>query len=298
MRDLNEENITDAVLATVEGASDPRMKRILSSLIRHAHAFVRDVELTESEWLSGISFLTRTGQLCTPSRQEFILLSDTLGITMLMDAINHRLQSVASENSVLGPFFLEQRPALENGSDISGGLMGQPMYFAGKVLDTENQPLVGAMVDVWHTDADGHYDVDIAGLEDSAMRATFHTDDEGRFYFHSIVPQFYPIPTDGTVGEMLAAAGRSAMRPAHIHVMIDAPGYHRVTSTIFLEGDLYLDNDAVFGVKASLIEVPRRSEAGRAPDGKIIEQPFFIVEHTFHLAKASTMAADNASESR
>ncbi|MGW0633065.1 dioxygenase [Streptomyces sp. NPDC002758] len=165
MRDPNSETITNAVIATLDGAKDPRTAEILEALVRHAHAFVREVGLTEEEWATGIDFLTRTGHLCTPTRQEFILLSDVLGVTMLVDALNHQRESVATENSVIGPYFREDRPEHSPAADISGGLTGTPLFFEGLVTDHKGEPVADAAVDVWHSDADGHYDVDVPGLQ-------------------------------------------------------------------------------------------------------------------------------------
>jgi len=252
MRDLNSSNITQAVLNSFDNTPDSRTRKVLQVLVRHLHAFVREVRPSDAEWLAGIGFLTRTGKLCDDSRQEFILLSDTLGVTMLVDVLNHA-NAGATENSVLGPFFVERRPTAESGADIAGGIIGTPLLFAGRVLDDGGRPIAGALVDVWHSDGDGFYDVARHGTAEPAMRAALRSDADGGFWFRSIVPSSYPIPTDGTVGEMLNAARRSPMRPAHVHVMIDAPGYERLTSMIFIDGDPYLDADPVFGVKQSLI---------------------------------------------
>jgi len=252
MRDLNSSNITQAVLNSFDNTPDSRTRKVLQALVRHLHAFVREVRPSDAEWLAGIGFLTRTGKLCDDSRQEFILLSDTLGVTMLVDVLNHA-NAGATENSVLGPFFVERRPTAESGADIAGGIIGTPLLFAGRVLDDGGRPIAGALVDVWHSDGDGFYDVARHGTAEPAMRAALRSDADGGFWFRSIVPSSYPIPTDGTVGEMLNAARRSPMRPAHVHVMIDAPGYERLTSMIFIDGDPYLDADPVFGVKQSLI---------------------------------------------
>ena len=187
---------------------------------------MREVEPTIEEWEAGIRFLTETGQMCTDTRQEFILLSDTLGVSMLVDAINHRLPEGATETTVLGPFFVADAPELPLGADISGGMTGQPLYVEGSVRSIDGEPLAGAIVDTWHSDDDGFYDVqhldEVGGL---ALRGRFRTDDDGRFRFWSIVPKFYPIPYDGPVGKMLEAQGRHPYRPAHVHFMIAAPGY-------------------------------------------------------------------------
>lgn len=294
MRDLNETTITDAVLGTLSGTPSPRLRAVLSALAQHLHGFVREVEPTEAEWMEAIAFLTRTGQTCTDVRQEFILLSDTLGVTMLVDAINHRVPGGATENSVLGPFFFADRPTAVNGSDISGGLAGEPLYFEGLVTSHDGRPVAGAGVDVWHSDADGHYDVMNPALTDTAMRALFRTDAAGRFHFWSVMPASYPIPTDGPVGDMLKATGRPEMRPAHVHVLVEAPGFERLTTMVFVEGDPFLDADPVFGVKGSLVEPFVRHEPGPAPDGSRRSEAFYSCRYRFGLApaQAASMAAE------
>ncbi|MEU1597618.1 dioxygenase [Streptomyces sp. NPDC005708] len=284
MRDLNSETITHEVIATLDGVKDPRTARILEALVRHAHAFVREVALTEEEWATGIDFLTRTGHLCSPTRQEFILLSDVLGVTMLVDALNHQRESVATENSVLGPYFREDRPEHSHAADISAGLTGIPLFFEGLVTDHKGEPVVGAAVDVWHSDSDGHYDVDVPGLQETAMRALLRSDGEGGFAFRSIRPASYPIPGDGTVGELMRAADRSLMRPAHVHVLIDAPGFQRVTTMLFPSDDPYLEQDPVFGVKDSLVADFASYEAGTGPYSDRTDQPYTLLRHTFVLA--------------
>jgi hydroxyquinol 1,2-dioxygenase len=251
--DPNIKTITEAVIAARGDDASPRLSQIIDALVRHAHDFVREVGLTEDEWAEAIRFLTATGQLCTPTRQEFILLSDVLGITMLVDAVNNRRAPEATENSVLGPFFREDRPEFADGADISPGMPGTPMFFEGRVVDEESRPVAGATVDVWHSDADGHYDVDVPGQAEPTMRGTFRTGEDGAFTFRTIRPASYPIPGDGTVGELLRGLDRSPMRPAHLHFLLDAPGFQRVTTMLFPDDDPYLGTDPVFGVKRSLV---------------------------------------------
>lgn len=282
MRDLNAETITPAVISTIGDTADPRLARLIEALIRHAHAFVREVALTEDEWARAIDFLTRTGKLCTATRQEFILLSDVLGITMLVDAVNNARAARATENSVLGPFFREDRPQHPDGADISDGLPGTPLLFEGRVVDHKGEPVADAMVDVWHSDADGHYDVDVPGQVDPAMRATFRTDRDGCFTFRSIRPHSYPIPGDGTVGELMSATARSLMRPAHVHFLINAPGFQRVTTMLFPADDEHLDTDPVFGVKQSLVAAYEDHAAGEGPHPDQ-SGPYTLLRHTFVL---------------
>jgi hydroxyquinol 1,2-dioxygenase len=283
MRDLTSDTITGAVIATMRDTKDPRIAEILHSLVRHLHAFVREVELTEDEWAAGVDFLTRTGHLCTPTRQEFILLSDVLGVTMLVDALSNQRSAKATQNSVLGPYFREDRPQHSDAADISGGLPGTPLFFEGRVVDREGVPVPGAGVDVWHSDADGHYDMEVPGQAEPAMRALFRTDETGHFGFRSIRPASYPIPGDGPVGELMSATSRSLMRPAHVHVLIAAPGFQRVTTMLFPSDDPYLDTDPVFGVKQSLLESYDTYEADAGPCRGLTDVPYTLLRRTFVL---------------
>lgn len=285
-RDIKEESLTGAVLETMKGTENPRAKKMLNAFTRHLHAFLLEVEPTEEEWEWGIVFLTKTGHLSTGGRQEFVLLSDVMGATARVDLINNRFPDGATENSVLGPFFVEERPAFDNGEDISGGISGEPMYFSARVLDAERQPIAGARVDIWHSDDDGSYDIMMPELGGQlAMRGLFRSDAQGRFWFTSILPTSYPIPDDGTVGTILKTARRSPMRPAHVHVRIEAPGYRRLTTMLFLDGDEYLDSDPVFGVKQSLVMHFEKKSNLRMPDGKSAPSPCFTVDYDFILAR-------------
>lgn len=267
MRDFDEHNITQAVIDRFAGTPDPRLKQIMTSLVSHLHDFIRDVEPTFSEWESAIAFLTRTGQMCDDKRQEFILLSDTLGASMLVDAINHRLPAGATETTVLGPFFVAGAPEFSNGADITGGLPGELLFVEAKIAAADGTVLQGAVVDVWQSDDDGFYDVQRTDLSNAALRGRFRADDHGRIWFRTIQPAAYPIPYDGPVGDMLKATERHPWRPAHVHFMISAPGYETLVTHVFSAGDQYLDSDAVFGVKNSLIRDFTREQAGKLPDG-------------------------------
>jgi hydroxyquinol 1,2-dioxygenase len=285
MSNVAENRFVDAVLGRLEEATDPRFKQIMESLIKHLHAFVREVKLTEKEWFEGIRFLTETGQKCDDKRQEFILLSDTLGVSMLVDMINHRKPSGATESTVLGPFYVKGAPELPNGSDIAKGVVGEPAYFSGRVLGAGGKPIAGAMLDLWSTDGEGWYDVQ---KPDAGMRARarIKTDSNGRYSFWTVKPVSYPIPTDGPVGKMLKGMGRHPYRPAHTHMIVSAAGYQPVTTHVFVEGDPYLQSDAVFAVKNSLVTPFVRHEAGAAPDGKRMDRPYYTVEYDFGLAPA------------
>lgn len=298
MRNFNENTITDAVLERIANTPDARLKQICESLVRHLHDFVRDVRLTDAEWSFAIDFLTRTGQKCDGNRQEFILLSDTLGISMLVDAINHG-SGGGTETTVLGPFYVQNPPEYPLGADIQGGMKGDPLYAEGRVTTTDGKPLANAIVDVWHSDDDGYYDVqhidDIGGL---SGRARFRTDADGRYRFWSIKPAAYPIPYDGPVGEMLVGQKRHPWRPAHVHFMIEAPGHEKLATHVFVDGDQYLDSDAVFGVKDLLIGRFVKHEAGQAPNGKCIDKPFYTLKYDFNLAPAKSAAAWGSTEQK
>src|SRR5215471_7277944 len=241
MHDLTDTNLTNAVLAKLASAPDARFKQVMSSLIRHVHDFVREVELTEDEWFAGIQFLTATGQKCDEKRQEFILLSDTLGVSMLVDALNHRAPAGATESTVLGPFYVNGAPSLPSGANLADGLPGEPTLFSGRVLTVDGRPIPGAQIDIWHADAEGFYDVQRPNLNEMRLRGKFHTDAQGRFWFWTLRPTEYPVPTDGPGGQMLLKMGRHPYRPAHIHTVVSAAGYETVTTHIFVAGDRYLD---------------------------------------------------------
>jgi hydroxyquinol 1,2-dioxygenase len=283
MRNLNEENLTDAVLAKLEDASDARFREIMISLIRHLHAFVRETELTEAEWFEGIRFLTATGQKCDDKRQEFILLSDTLGVSMLVDAINHRKPGGATETTVLGPFYVPGAITLPLWANVAEGVKGVPAYISGRVLDIDGKPIGGAVLDVWQTDGEGFYDVQ--RRDASYARGKFTTGADGRYGFRTVKPVSYPIPTDGPVGKMLLNMGRHPYRPAHVHTIVSAPGYETVTTHLFVEGDKYLDSDAVFGVKHSLVVEFKQHPPGSTPDGGKCDEPFCTAEYDFRLVR-------------
>jgi hydroxyquinol 1,2-dioxygenase len=284
MPDLDETSITNAVLARVQAAANPRVRQVSEALVRHLHAFIREVTPTEAEWEWGIRFLTEVGHMCTESRQEFILLSDTLGVSMLVDAINHRFPGGATQTTVLGPFYIPP-PVFPNGADIRGNMRGSPMYVSGTVTGGVAEPLSGATVDVWHSDSEGFYDLQ-KRQQDSGVcgRGRLQTDRHGRFQFWTARPAAYPIPHDGPVGMMLEAQGRHPYRPEHIHFLISAPGHRKLVTHIFAAGDVYLDSDVVFGVKDSLIHEYVRHSGGAAPDGRVVQGQWYSLHHDFRLA--------------
>ena len=281
MRDANENTITGAVLERFADTPDPRLLTLVQSLVRHLHAYVREVEPTFDEWSAAIDYLTRTGQMCSDTRQEYILLSDVLGVSMLVDAINHRQPAGATETTVLGPFHVSGAPQPAHGADISGGLEGQSLLVEGAVVSAEGGPVPGAKVEVWSADEDGFYDVQRHDLQGPALRATFHADEAGRFHFWTVMPAPYPIPDDGPVGALLNATKRHPNRPAHVHFMISAPGYEMLVTHIFSDDSPWLDSDAVFGVKNSLIERFSTEQPGAAPDGCVLSEPWRHLRRTF-----------------
>lgn len=287
VRDFDEHNLTAAVLDRVSGGADERVREISEALVRHLHAFVREIEPTEEEWRQGIDFLTATGHMCSDTRQEFILLSDTLGVSMLVDAINHRLPSAATETTVFGPFYVDA-PVFENGADISGYLEGVPLFIDGSVRDEKGAPIAGASVDVWHSDQEGFYDLQKLGsLPGLAGRGRFHSAPDGGFRLWTVRPSAYPIPDDGPVGKMLRAQGRHPYRPEHVHFMIAVPGYRTLVTHLFAEGDTYLDSDVVFGVKGSLIRRYDEHDGGTAPDGRSMPGAWLHLHNDFVLASTS-----------
>jgi catechol 1,2-dioxygenase len=252
--DFTEETATGAVVASFAGAADPRLREILGSLVRHLHGFVREVEPSFAEWEQAVGFLTATGQKCDDTRQEFILLSDVLGVTMLVDAVNHRKAPEATESTVLGPFHQVESPRRELGDTIDLVAGGEPCVVTGRVAGLDGTPLAAATVDVWQADDHGFYDVQQPGTQPQGNgRGLFTCDGDGRFWFRTVTPSPYPIPADGPVGALLGATGRHPYRPAHIHFIVAAGGHLPVTTHVFVAGSPYLDSDAVFAVKQSLV---------------------------------------------
>lgn len=280
MRNIDQHNITRAVIDRLSNCDNPRLREVLSSLVTHLHDFVRETRLTEEEWMQGIEFLTDTGHMCTGKRQEFILLSDTLGVSMLTVALNQGRPEGATEATVFGPFHVDDAPPVEAGADIARDAPGEPLFVDVEVVGLEGEAVAGASVDVWQADAQGLYDVQRAELgEQRRARGVLHTDAAGRTRFRSIVPTAYPVPTDGPVGRMLVATGRHPWRPAHLHFLIRAEGYQTLTTHIFREPDPYLDSDAVFGVRSSLVGKFERHDRGPLMDG-----PYYSLRQRFVLA--------------
>ncbi|HEY7296221.1 MAG TPA: intradiol ring-cleavage dioxygenase [Dehalococcoidia bacterium] len=283
----SETRITESVLRSLEQTPNPRLKTVMTSLIKHLHAFVQEVELTEAEWMQAIQFLTAVGQKCDEKRQEFILLSDTLGVSMLVDTINHRAKDGASESTVLGPFYREGARELAAGESTSLDGKGEPAIVSGRVLSTDGTPIAGAVLDVWEGNDDGLYEQQDPNQPEMNLRGRYRTDVEGRFTVVGIKPVSYPVPVDGPVGQMLLALGRHPYRPAHIHFIISAEGHRTLTTHLFASGDPYLDSDAVFGKKDSLVVDFVRHDSPEEAATRGVRAPFYTVEYDFVLLPAA-----------
>ncbi len=268
MKTLTEKDITRVALDRLRSCPHARLKNIVGALTRHLHEFAREVELTPEEWLIGIQFLTDVGHITDDKRQEFILLSDTLGLSAVVDLIANRAASSAStESSLLGPFFRAGAPEFPTDADISNGAPGEKLVVRGRVADSAGKPVPGVVVDTWQASAEGRYDLQQPNADEMNFRGRFRTDDDGRFQFRSVKPSSYPVPDDGPVGKMLLALGRHPYRPAHLHFMISAPDFKTLTTALYIDGDPYLDSDAVFGSKESLVVSYDRSPSnGSSPD--------------------------------
>lgn len=260
--------LTAEVMSRLDGAPDPRLREVLQALVRHLHAFACEVGLTEAEWLAGIGFLTATGQFCDEVRQEFVLLSDTLGLSSLVDRLDHGSdQAGVTEPTILGPFYAPGSPWRDFGESMITweGATGQRAVLSGRVRSADGTPLPGAVLDLWQTDGSGYYAVQQPGIQPpDNLRGRYRADDEGRYEVRTLRPVPYPIPDDGPVGKLLAATGRHPWRAAHVHAIVSAAGHLPVTTHVFDAASDYLDSDAVFGVKDSLIK-----EFAEQPDGTV-----------------------------
>jgi hydroxyquinol 1,2-dioxygenase len=286
MREFDEKSITAAVLARMDQCEDPRFKQVMTSLVTHLHDFVREVKLTDAEWFGAIQFLTDVGKTCTEKRQEFILLSDTLGVSILVITLNHPAAGGSSDSTVQGPYYWPGAPELPNGANLAVGVKGEPAFYSGRVLSSDGTPIAGALLDVWSGDGEGTYDMQMEGDVGMKARGRIRTDAQGRYSFRSIKPEYYPVPTDGPVGVMLKKMGRHPMRPGHIHMIVSAPGHHAITTHLFAAGSQYIDSDAVFGVKESLVTPFARHPVGAGPDGTHMDVPYYTVNYDFRLRRA------------
>jgi len=283
---FDESRSADLVVAAMAGAKNERLHQVMESVIRHLHAVVKEVKPTEEEWMAAIKFLTETGHMCTERRQEFILFSDTFGVSMLIDAINHHKPSGATETTVLGPFHVASSPIRQMGDTINLEGKGEPLIVSGRVVDEAGKPIEGATLDVWQANSEGYYDVQQKGIQpDMNLRGRFITGADGRYWFRSSKPLFYPIPHDGPVGALLRNLGRHPYRPAHIHFIVSAPGYQAVVTHLFVKDDPYLESDVVFGVKDSLVcEVTQHDDVKAAAEVGV-ENPFWSLQHEFKLVR-------------
>src|SRR5690348_8073206 len=285
---VTENNLTDLAVERWNNIDDPRLRKVMTSLITHLHAFVRDIEPTQEEWAAAIDFLTRTGQICTDKRQEFILLSDVLGVSMLVDAINHRLPSGATPSTVEGPFHVAGSPEIPPGGNLADGAPGEACFVIGTVCGTDGRQNGGAILDIWQTDGEGLYEAQ-RDVDGPWMRGFYRTGPDGSYAIRTVAPIGYTIPMDGTVGELMNRTRISHFRPAHIHFHVKASGYQNIVTHLFRDGDEYIDSDVVFGVKAPLIvKFEEQPSGSKAPSGEILNEPFYMVNYDFVLQSTKT----------
>jgi catechol 1,2-dioxygenase len=295
---FTEENSIEVVTRRNAGADSERLKQVMEVVTRKLHEAVKELEPTQDEWMEAILFLARTGHMCTDWRQEFILLSDILGVSMLVDAINNRKPSGASESTVLGPFHVADAPELPMGANICLDRKGEDMVISGRILDTEGQPVEDAVIDVWQANDEGFYDVQQKGIQpDFNLRGVFRTEANGHYWFRAVKPKFYPIPDDGPVGQLLGHLGRHPFRPAHLHYIIKAKGFETLTTHIFDPDDPYIQSDAVFGVKESLLAKFRKVHDPERARQYDFAADYWQVEHDFVLVR-SPVYADHADMKR
>jgi hydroxyquinol 1,2-dioxygenase len=289
---VTEQNITDVAAKRWSGAKTPREAQLFEAMVRHLHAFAREVELTPDEWMTGLNFLGDTGKLVADKRHEFILLSDVLGLSMLVVMMNTRAATGATPNTVLGPFHIEGSPELEMGADMAAGAKGTPCFVSGNIRDLQGKPIQGVSLDCWQADGDGMYEAQIPGQEEPLLRAIYKTGADGKFIVRSVDPLGYSIPMDGTVGRLIRRTSISEMRPAHIHFFITAPGYAPVITHLFRDKTNYLETDVVYGVKQELITPFHKHAAGeKAPTGEVMTVPFVTVDYDFTLVPAAKAKA-------
>ena len=283
MTETRFQDLTDEALRRWGTARTPRMQELLTGLVRHLHDYAREVNLTEDEWMAAIQWLTRTGQISDDKREEFILASDVLGLSMLVVQLNHDFDPAATPATVLGPFHIDGSPAAPYGFDMSEGIDGVPLFVSGTVTDIAGRALPGAVLDVWQADSEGLYEAQISEADEARLRAKYQTREDGTYCLRSVVPLGYSIPMDGPVGSLISQTDISHYRPAHIHFLIDEPGYRKLITHIFEDGTRYLDNDVVFGTRKELVTQFVHHAAGVAPDGTEFDTPFVTAEFNFVL---------------
>ena len=284
MRQFTEDNLTDEVVARLKQTKDKRLREIMTSAVKHLHAFAQEVHLTEEEWFEGIKFMTAVGQKCDGKRQECILLSDVLGLSMMVVALNHKTAPGATEATVLGPFFAHGAKEYGYGGDLREGatMKGEDVWVSGRVLSVDGKPVPNAALDIWQAKADGIYDLQTDG--EFELRGRVKANAKGEYAFASYKPKFYSIPMDGPVGDLVRATGNRHMRPAHMHAIVSAPGYQQVITHVFVEGDPYLDGDAVFAVKDSLVAKYKKVNDAAEAQKLGLSTPFLKLEFDFRLA--------------
>jgi hydroxyquinol 1,2-dioxygenase len=291
MRQFNEDTLTAAVVARLKDTKDKRLREIMTAAVKHLHAFAREVHLTEEEWFEGIKFLTAVGQKCDDKRQEFILFSDVLGLSMMVVALNHKTAAGATEATVLGPFFAHGAKEYGYGADLREGatMKGDDVWVTGRVLTIDGKPVPNAALDIWQAKADGIYDLQTGG--EFELRGRVKANAKGEYAFKSYKPKFYSIPVDGPVGDMVRATGNHHMRPAHMHAIVSAPGYQQVITHVFVDGDPYLDGDAVFAVKDSLVAKYKKVNDAAEAKKLGMPNPFLKLNWDFRLAAESGVKA-------
>lgn len=280
---VNEDNITELAVERWATAHSPRMAELMTALVRHLHAFAREVKLTEDEWIAAMNWLAATGAISDEKRQEFILASDVLGLSMLVVQLNNRFAADATPATVLGPFHIDGSPPAEFGHDMSEGIPGTPLYVTGRVTDTDGKALPGVILDVWQADADGNYESQLPEIDEARLRAKYQTREDGTYCVRTIAPRGYSIPMDGPVGDLIGRTDISHFRPAHVHFMIDHPGHRKLITHLFQDGADYLDSDVVFGTKDALVVPFHERPAGASPDGGSIDRPYLHATFDFVL---------------
>ncbi|MFC4502644.1 MULTISPECIES: dioxygenase [Streptomyces] len=285
---VTEENLTALAEKRWATAHSPRDAELMSALVRHLHAFAREVRLTEEEWLAAVEWLTATGRMCDDKRQEFILASDVLGLSTLVVQLNHRFAPESTPATVLGPFHIDGSPPAPYGHDMAEGVEGTPLYVTGRVLGLDGTPLPDVVLDVWQADTDGAYEAQLPAVDEARLRAKYRTRPDGTYCVRTIAPLGYAIPMDGPVGALIGRTSISHYRPAHIHFLIDHPGYARLITHLFRSGSPYLDTDVVFGTKDQLVVDFAERPAGPAPDGGRCETPYLHAEFDFVLQGGRT----------
>jgi hydroxyquinol 1,2-dioxygenase len=282
MQLVTEENITDLAVDRWGTAHDPRLAEIMTALVRHLHDFAREVQLTESEWMAAMLWLTKTGQISDEKRLEFILASDVLGLSMLVVQMNHRFDERATPATVLGPFHIEGSPELEFGGDMSEGVEGRPLYIHGVVRDLDGKPLTGAVLDVWQADTEGAYEAQL-DVDEARLRAKYTTREDGSYCVRTIAPKGYTIPMDGPVGDLIGRTDISHFRPAHVHFLVTATGHEPLITHLFEKGAEYLDTDVVFGTKSELVVSLVARDPGSTPDGNTSSEAWLEARYDFVL---------------